>query len=168
MSKNKRLVFRKELFLQDPDVTAVMHKYELRWPDSAEGLEVRFDPQLHGSDIGMADTVSGDSYLISRKWCEEVDDGVEDKELTDACRRQLQACAQLDMYWICKSEMGSAKVSYDRPVKDLRRGCWYTSGRYLCVEQNWPIYELAQWEDEEPVNILELLGIDPQNILSST
>ncbi|NCC20053.1 hypothetical protein EOM33_03245 [Candidatus Saccharibacteria bacterium] len=80
MSKNKRWVFRKELFLKDPDVVAVMDKYELTWPDSAEGLEVRFDPQLHVSDIGMADTVSGDSYLISRKWCEEVDDGVEDPQ----------------------------------------------------------------------------------------
>ena len=164
MSKKKRLVFRKELFLKDPKVTAVMDKYELTWPDAAEGLEVQFDPQLHGSDIGMSVTVSGDSYLISRRWCEEV----EAVDLSEPQRRQLQACAQLDLYWLCKSEMGSARAAHNRPVKDTRRGCWSTIGQYLSVDQSWPIYELAQWEDEEPVNILQLLGIDPQNILSST
>ena len=164
----KKYIFRKSKWLEE--MGDDLWSCTFAWPTEADGLEVRFGSEYETS--GTCQSSSGATYFIERDWCEEVDDGVddevEDKELTDACRRQLQACVQLDLYWICKSEMGSAKVSYDKPVKDLRRGCWYTSGRYLCVEQNWPIYELAQWEDDEPVNILQLLGIDPQNILSLT
>ena len=160
----KKYIFRKSKWLEHMGDNAWRRTFT--WPDKADGLEVSFE-SLYATS-GVCHGSSGDTYCIPRHWCEEVDDGVEDKELTDACRRQLQACAQLDLYWLCKGEMGSAKVSYDKPVKDLRRGCWHTASRSLPVEANWPIYELAQWEDEEPVNILQLLGIDPQNILSST
>ena len=160
----KKYIFRKSKWLEE--MGDDLWSCTFAWPTEADGLEVKFWSEHKAS--GTCQSSSGGTYTILRDWCEEVDDGVEDKELTDYCRRQLEACAQLDLYWLCKSEMGSAKVSYDKPVKDLRRGCWYTSGRYLWVEQNWPIYELAQWEDDEPVNILQVLGIDPQNILSST
>ena len=160
----KRYIFRKSKWLEEMGDAVQRHTFT--WPDKADGLEVRFGSEHE--DSGVCHSSSGGTYHILRHWCEEVDDGVEGKELTDACRRQLEACAQLDLYWLCKSKMGSAKVSYDKPVKDLRRGCWYTSGRSLPIEASWPIYELAQWVDDEPFNILQVLGVDPQNILSST
>ena len=159
----KKYIFRKSKWLEE--MGDDLWSCTFAWPDEADGLEVKFWSEHKAS--GTCQSSSGGTYTILRDWCEEVDDGVEDKELTAACRRQLKACVQLDLYWLCKSEMGAAKVTQFKPEK-VQSGYWGSSGPELYVKSEWAIYELAQWEDEEPVNILELLGIDPQNILSST
>lgn len=75
-----------------------------------------------------------------------------DKEI-----EQLKACILLEYFYIAKDSNGVTILSYNKPTKDNEEGKWYNKGKRIEVPPTWPIYDLVDWDDEDPFDIADFL-----------